>query len=152
MGLKEQIDRDLKEAMRSGDKTRKLALRSLKTAMLNAEKSGEKAHELSDQEIVSIIMKEVKQRRDSIEEYRKGGREDLAADEEAEMKVLGAYLPKMMTEKEIEVKAREVIARVGAQDLHDIGKVMKPLMAELRGKADGAVANKVVRDLLSGRS
>ncbi len=151
MGLKERIDQDLKEAMRSGDKARKMALRSLKTAILNAEKAGKAAHELTDQEILSVIMKEVKQRRDSVEEYRKGGREDLVAEEEAEMRVLEAYLPRMMTEEEIRAKAAEVIAGVGAQGPRDIGKVMKPLMAELRGKADGSLVNKVVRELLSGR-
>ncbi len=149
MGLKEQIDRDLKDAMRSGDRTRKMALRSLKTAILNAEKAGKQARELTEQEIVSVIMKEVKQRRDSIEEYRRGGREDLVAEEEAEMRVLEAYLPRMMSEEEIRAKASEVIARVGAQGPRDIGKVMKPLMAELKGKADGSLVNKVVRRLLS---
>jgi uncharacterized protein YqeY len=149
MSLKDRINADLKDAMKSGDKARVLALRSLKTAILNAEKSGKVAKELSDQEIVIVIMKEVKQRQDSIEEYKKAGREDLVAEESAEMEVLKAYLPRLMTREEIEARASEIIAEVGATGPRDMGKVMKPLMAELRGKADGSLVSQVVKELLS---
>ncbi len=151
MGLKEKINADLKEAMKSGDKHRVMALRSLKTAIMNAEKAGKVAKELTDQEIVSIVMKEVKQRQDSIEEYRKAGRDDLVAEETAEMEVLKAYLPRLMTREEIEARAIQVIEEVGATGPRDMGKVMKPLMAELRGKADGSLVSQVVKELLSKR-
>ncbi len=149
MGLKEKIDADLKEAMKKGDKARVLALRSLKTAIMKAEKSGKVARELSDQEIVGVVMKEVKQRQDSIREYEKARREDLVGEERAEMEVLQAYLPRLMTREEIEARASEVIAELGAAGPRDMGKVMKRLMAELKGKADGSLVSQVVKELLN---
>ena len=149
MGLKERIDADLKEAMKKGDKARVLALRSLKTAIMKTEKSGKVARELSDQEIVGVVMKEVKQRQDSIREYEKARREDLVGEERAEMEVLQAYLPRLMTREEIEARASEVIAELGAAGPRDMGKVMKRLMAELKGKADGSLVSQVVKELLN---
>lgn len=149
MPLKQKIEQDLKEAMKQGDAARKRALRTLMTAISRAERSGNTLRELSDEEIIAIIAKEAKQREESIEAYAKGGREDLVAEEKAELEVLRAYLPRQLTREEIEARAREVIAEVGAKSPRDIGKVMKVLMAEMRGRADGRVVNQIVRDLLA---
>ncbi len=149
MPLKKQIEADLKEAMRSGDAARKRALRTLITAISRAERAGEELRELSDEEILQIIAKEAKKREESIEAYERGGRADLVAEERAELEVLRAYLPRQLTREEIEARAREVIAEVGANSPRDMGKVMKVLMAEMRGRADGRLVNQIVRDLLS---
>ncbi len=149
MPLKQKIEQDLKEAMKQGDAARKRALRTLMTAISRAERSGNTLRELSDEEIIAIIAKEAKQREESIEAYAKGGREDLVAEEKAELEVLRAYLPRQLTREEIEARAREVIAEVGAKSPRDMGKVMKVLMAEMRGRADGRVVNQIVRDLLA---
>ncbi len=149
MSLKERIERDLKEAMKQGDAARKRALRTLMTAISRAERAGSTLRELSDEEIIAIIAKEAKQREESIEAYEKGGRQDLVAEERAELEVLRSYLPRQLTREEIEARAREVIAQVGARSPKDMGKVMKVLMAEMRGRADGRVVNQIVRELLA---
>jgi uncharacterized protein YqeY len=153
MGLREQLAEDLKQAMRDRDGVRKTTIRSVIAGMKKAETeldaSGERVH-LDDDGILGVIAKQAKMRQESIVEYRKGGREDLVAEEEAELAILQAYLPQQLTEEEIEAEARQVIAEVGATAPHDMGKVMKPLMARLRGRADGRVANQIVRELLAG--
>ncbi len=149
MGLKKKIEQDLKEAMKAGDAARKRALRTLITAISRAERAGDTLKELSDEEILQIIVKEAKKREESIEAYTKGGRMDLVEEEKAELEVLRAYLPRQLTREEIEARAREVIAEVGATGPRDMGKVMKVLMAEMRGRADGRLVNQVVRELLN---
>jgi len=148
MNLKERLDADLKEAMRSGDQARKLALRAVKTAVRQAEVAGEKARTLSEQEVLAIIAKEAKRRREAIVEFEKGGRQDLVEKERAELAVLEAYLPKQLTREEIVERARRVIAEVGATSPRQMGLVMRPLMEELRGLADGRLVNQVVQELL----
>ncbi len=149
MSLKERIEADLKEAMKQGDAARKRALRTLMTAISRAERAGSTLRTLSDEEIIAIIAKEAKQREESIEAYEKGGRADLVAEEKAELEILRSYLPRQLTREEIEARAREVIADVGAQSPKDMGKVMKVLMAEMRGRADGRVVSQIVRELLT---
>jgi uncharacterized protein YqeY len=153
MSLREQLMADLKEAMRQRDEVRKRTIRSviaaIKTAETELDSSGERVT-LKDDDILVIIAKQAKQRRESIFEYRKGGREDLVAEEEAELAILQTYLPQQLTWAEIEVEARQVIDEVGASSPGDIGKVMKPLMARLKGRADGRLVNQVVRELLAG--
>jgi hypothetical protein len=150
MTLEERLDADLKEAMRSGDTTRKLAIRAVKTAVTEAKVSGTAAHTLTDADVLAIITRQVKQRRDSIAEFAKGGRTDLIAQEEAEIAVLEVYLPRQLTEAEIRERAQAVIAELGVTDMKGFGPVMKRLTAELRGIADGQVVNRVVRELLAG--
>jgi uncharacterized protein len=150
MTLEERLDADLKEAMRSGDTTRKLAIRAVKTAVTEAKVSGTAAHTLTDADVLAIITKQVKQRRDSIIEFAKGGRTDLIAQEEAEIAVLEVYLPRQLTEAEIRERAQAVIAELGVTDMKGFGPVMKRLSAELKGIADGQVVNRVVRELLAG--
>ena len=150
MTLEERLDADLKDAMRSGDTTRKLAIRAVKTAITEAKVSGTEAKTLSDADVLAIITRQVKQRRDSIVEYNKGGRPDLAAQEEAEITVLEVYLPRQLSEAEIRERAQAVIAELGVTDMKGFGPVMKRLSADLRGIADGQIINRVVRELLGG--
>ncbi len=149
MSLKERIDKDLKEAMLQKDEQRKTALRMLKTAIRRAEV--EKMRELSDDEIIAIIASEAKKRRQSIEEFAKGGRDDLVEQEKRELAILEAYLPRQLTEEEIEQMAREAIGQVGATDPRQVGQVMRVLMPKLKGRADGGLVNRIVREILAGQ-
>ena len=153
MDLRDQLMDDLKEAMRQRDERRKTTIRSVIAAIKKAEteldSSGERVS-LDDEGILLLIAQQAKQRRDSITEYRRGGREDLVAEEEAELAILQTYLPRQLTREEIEAEARRVIAEVGASGPRDMGKVMKPLMARLRDRVDGKEVNQVVRELLAG--
>jgi len=153
MGLREQLANDLKEAMRQRDKDRKRAIRLVIAAISEAETeldtSGQRVH-LDDNGILALIAKQARQRQESIVEFHRGDREDLVAEEEAELAILQAYLPHQLSREEIEAEARQVIAEVGASGARDMGKVMKPLMARLRGRADGQLVNQVVRELLAG--
>jgi hypothetical protein len=148
MPLKEQLQGDLKDAMRQGDKTRRDTLRLVLASLHNAEI--EARDELDDDGVLAVLTKEAKQRRESIEEFRKGDREDKAADEEAELEVISSYLPEALSREEIVAAAKEVIEESGASSMQDIGKVMPALMQRLQGRADGREASEVVRELLSG--
>jgi hypothetical protein len=156
MSLKDQLNADLRDAMRAGEETRKSTLRLLITAIRNAEIPPEGATnvaarlELDDAGVLGVIRREVKQRRDSIDAYTKADRRDLVDKEEAELTILAAYLPAQMSRDEIEAVAREIIQRVGASSPADKGKVMPVIMAELRDKAEGRDINAVVTELLAG--
>ncbi|HDH09366.1 MAG TPA: GatB/YqeY domain-containing protein, partial [Chloroflexi bacterium] len=142
MSLKDKLMEDLKQALREGDERRKSAIRLAMAAIRNAEI--EKRRELDDGELLQIIAKEVKQRRDSIAEFAKAGRQDLIDQEKAELEVLLAYLPRQMTREEIEEAARRVIQEVGATGLSQMGKVMGRLMPQVKGRADGRLVSEVV--------
>jgi uncharacterized protein YqeY len=152
MDLRQQLADDLKEAMRQQDDLRKRTIRSVLAAAKKAEteldSSGERIT-LDNDDILAVIAKEAKQRQESMAEYEKAGRQDLVSEEEAELAILQAYLPQQLDREQIESEARAVIQEVGATGPQDLGKVMKPLMARLRGRADGKLANQVVRDLLA---
>lgn len=147
--LEERLNNDLKEAMRRSDETRKLAIRAVKAAIAQAKVAGAEARELSEQEVLAIIAKQIKQRRESIEEFTKGNRPDLVAKEQAEIEVLETYLPAQLGEEEIRARAQAVIAELGVTDMKGLGPVMKRLTAELKGAADGGTINRIVRSLLS---
>jgi uncharacterized protein YqeY len=155
MSLKDQLNADLRDAMRAGEDVRKSTLRLLITAIRNAEIPPEGATnvaartELDDDAVLNVIRREVKQRRDSIDAYTKAARKDLADQEEAELAVLATYLPAQMSRHEIEAVAREVIQRVGASGPADKGKVMPVIMGQLRDKAEGRDINDVVTALLT---
>ena len=146
MTLKEQFTQDLHNAMRSGDERRKVALRMLITAIKNSEIATGK--ELDDDGVIGVIGREVRQRKESIEEFRKAGRQDLVEKEQAELDVLSAYMPEQMSRQDIEAAARAVIAETGAKGPADKGKVMPVLVNQLRGRADGREINEVVTQLL----
>ena len=160
MSLKDQLNADLRDAMRANDDTRRSTLRMLLTAVRNAEIPPERADtnapaagperlDLNDEAVLDIVRKQIKQRRDSIDVYSKAGRTDLASREEAEVVVLQVYLPPQMSREDIAEAARAVIQRIGARGPADKGKVMGPLMSELRGKAEGGEINAVVTELLT---
>ncbi len=150
MSLKEQLAEDLKDAIRQGDESRKTAIRMVTWAIKNAEVAAGKT--LEDPEVLAIIAKQVKQGRESIEDFKKGRRQDLVDKEAAEMRVLQAYLPPAMGPEEIAAEARKVIAEVGAHGPADKGKVMPVLIARLAGRAEGRVINEVVSALLAASS
>ncbi len=149
MGLKEQIDNALKEAIKNKDEVAKNALRGVITALKNKEKELRK--ELSEQDIIKVLSSQVKQRKDSIEQFRKGGREDLADKEEAEIKVLEAFLPEALSDEELLKLIEECIEEAGAKTPKDMGKVMKLIMPKVAGRADGKKVNELVRSKLSGK-
>ncbi len=151
MTLEEHLDADLKEAMRSGDSVRKLAIRAVKTAVTEAKVAGAEQRALTDEDVLRLIQRQVKQRRDSIAEFAKGGRTDLIGKEEAEIAILEQYLPAQLGEAEIRARAQAVIEELGAADQKAMGPVMKRLTADLRGQADGTLVSRVVRELLSPR-
>ncbi len=148
MSLKEQLAADLKEAMRQRDELRRGVLRMTLAALHNAEIAAGGA--LDEAAGLKVLAKEAKQRRESIEEFRKGGRQDLVEREEGELAVLSAYLPQALSREEIVEAARQVIRETGASGAKDIGKVMPVLMERLRGRADGREVNEVARELLAG--
>lgn len=148
MSLKEKLAEDLKDAMRSRDESRKTAIRMLLTAIKNAEVAA--IRQFDDAEVLAVIAKQVKQRRESIEEFNKAGRQDLVDKEMAEMRVLEAYLPAQMSRDEIVAEAQKVIAELGARGPQDKGKVMGAIMPRLSGRAEGRLVNEVVTELLAG--
>jgi len=149
MSLQQQIDNDLKEAMKAREAERLGVLRMLKAALKNAaiEKGGATAV-LDDAEASAVIRKQVKQRQDSIEGFTKGGRPELAAKEQAEMEVLNAYLPKAMSPEDLASLVAEAIAEAGATSKAQMGAVMKIASAKAAGRADGkALSMEVQRQL-----
>jgi len=146
LNLQEMLMEDLKGSMRRRDELRVSVLRLLRAAIKNAEV--EKLRPLDDSEVLRVIEKEAKQRRESIAEFARGNRPDLVAKEEAELAILMGFLPQQMSRDEVETVASRVVAEVGAKGPGDIGKVMQRLMAEVRGKADGKMVSQVVQELL----
>ncbi len=146
----EKIVRDLKEAMRTKDAPRLQVLRSLKAKILEKEISERKGSDvtLGEDQVREVLLKAAKQRKDSISQYKDAGRRDLAETEEYELGVIESYLPKMMTEDEIRALASKVIGNLEPSSPSDIGKVMGAMMPKVKGKADGALVNRVVRELL----
>lgn len=147
--LELQIDLDLKDAMRNKDNVAKLVLRSVKTALTEEAKSTSQDTVLSEDEVMDVIQREAKRRRDAAAEYEKAGRSDRAAEELAELTVLERYLPQQLSEEEIRTLAREVIAEIDATSMRDMGAVMSAIMPKVAGRADGRSVNQVVRGLLS---
>jgi uncharacterized protein YqeY len=145
--LKQKLTDDLKQAMRDGDTVKRSVIRLTMAAIKNAEIARQTT--LEDADILGVITKEVRQRKESIDAFKQGNRQDLVAKEEAEMAVLEQYLPQQMTREEIVAEVRKVIDEVGAQGLSDKGKVMPQLIAKLKGRADGREINEVVTELLS---
>jgi uncharacterized protein YqeY len=149
MALREKLDEDLKSAMRAKDSLRMNTVRALKSAVKYREI--ELMKPLDDAGILGVLATEVKRRRDSVEQYRAGNRADLADKEEAEIKILQEFLPQQLTAAEVEAKVIEVIARVGAQGPKDMGAVMKALLPDVQGRADGKVVSELVKQRLAGR-
>ncbi len=166
MNIKEQLQQDMKAAMRARDQQRLGAIRMALAALQSAQQamvkqafdsasaagedpSVDNKQELSEQAMQDVLTKEVKRRREAAELFRKGGRNDMADAEEAEIVVLEHYLPRMMTAEELKPLVAEQITKLGASSIADISKVMPVLMKEFKGRADGRVINQVVRELLN---
>lgn len=148
MSLKEQLAADLKDAIRQRDERRRNVLRLTLAALHNAEIAARQ--ELDEPAVLSVLTKEAKQRRESIEEFRKAGRQDLIEKEEPELAILAAYQPQQLSREEIVQAVRKAIEETGASGPGDLGKVMPVLMQQVRGRADGREVNEVVRELLAG--
>ena len=149
MSLKEQLTEDMKTAMKAKaeGKQRLAVIRMVRSAIRQAEIDGKT--ELDDAGVVTIISKEVKSRRDSIEEFKKGGREDLVAQNEAEIAVLMPYLPQQLSEDEVRALVKTAVKQTGASSQKDMGKVMGALMPKVKGRADGKLVNTIVRAMLN---
>jgi len=164
MSLKEQIQQDLNSAIKGKKKIEVSTLRMLNAQILNKEKEKRykitkaepeltekelvKKSQLTDEEVIEVISSEVKKRKESILEFEKGERQDLAEKEKKEIEVLNKYLPEQLSEEEIKKLVKEAIEKVGATELKDMGKVMQELMPQIKGKVDGTTVSKIVKELL----
>ena len=143
MGLRDQIPEDLKSALREKKPLELNVLRMLQASIKNREIDNK--GELDDEQVVQVVASEIKKRRDAVEEFIKVNREDAAETERQEIEILMKYMPEQLSEDEITSKVRDIIAESGAGGMKDLGMVMKPVMTELKGKADGKLINQIVR-------
>lgn len=145
--LKDDIDKDLIDAMKGKDENTLLVLRSLKSALKN--KEIEKQKDLEDADVMGVIQSQIKSRRDSVDMYEKGGRAELAEKEKKEIEILQKYLPEQMSEAEVRELVKKAIADTGASEIKDMGKVMGSVMPQTKGKADGSLISRIVKEELS---
>ncbi|NLS76138.1 MAG: GatB/YqeY domain-containing protein [Chloroflexi bacterium] len=150
MSLSDRLMEDLKQAMRQNDAMRKDAIRMVRAAIQNTEIA--KQHTLDDNEVIEVIRKEVKQRQEAIAMFAQGGRQDLVEQETKQVKILEAYLPQQMSADDIAALAKQAIAAAGAKGPADMGLVMRTLMGQLKGQADGKLVNQVVQKLLNDKA
>lgn len=146
MSLKEQLNNDFKEAMRNRDQLRKNVITLIRSEIKQIEV--DKRIELEEQDIIEIISRQLKQRKDALEEFNKGNREDLAQQAEEEAQILLSYLPEQLSEEEITKIIKETIAETGANSIKEMGKVMAAIMPKVKGIADGKLVNQIVREQL----
>lgn len=149
MSLMEQVEKDIIVAMKAKDALKVSTLRMMKSALGNY-LIGAKKDKADDSEVLSMIGKQAKQRRESLESFEKAGRKDLADKEKAELAILEAYLPKQLTEEELRLEIQKAIALSGAKGPADMGKLMKALMPSIQGKADGRRVQDAIKGLLNG--
>lgn len=149
MALEAQIQKDIMAAMKEKDTVRLNAVRSIKSAILLAKTSEGGSKELTDADIITIIRKLAKQRKEAAEQYTAAGRNELAENEKAEADVLEVYLPKQLSEEQVQARLREIVDRVGASKPSDMGKVMGVATKELAGLAEGKVISAIVKNLLA---
>lgn len=147
MSIFEQVDKDMIKALKGGDKERLTVLRGLKSDLKY--KKIEVGADLTDEQALETLASAAKKRRESIEQFRAGGREDLVKSEEFELEVISAYLPKQLTEEELRQMAEAAIKEVGADSPKQMGLVMKALMPRIKGRADGKLVNRLISELLA---
>ena len=147
MSLKERLADDLKSAMKNKDVIRKNVVQMVRAAVLQVEK--DKKVTLDDEGVLEVIAKQMKQRRDSLPDYEKSGRDDLIAELKAEMDVLTEYLPEQLTREELVVIVEEAVKATGASSMKDMGKIMAAVMPQTKGRADGRLINEIAKELLS---
>ena len=152
MSLKDQVSEDIKTAMKSKDKVRLETVRSIKKVLIEKESTirGQGQETLTEAQELEILIQLAKQRRDSIEQYQKAGRDDLAAQEQAELAIIEEYLPKQLSNEEVSVIIDEIITQIGASSAKDMGKVMGQAMQRLKGQADGKKVQELVKAKLEG--
>jgi hypothetical protein len=148
--LKERLDAELKEAQKAKDTIRVNVIRMLKASIKNREV--EKIGELTEQELLQAVNSQIKTRLEAIDGFRKGGREELAKKEEAEMAILKKYLPEQLSQEEIKALIEKAVIETGAAGPRDMGKIMKALMPDVTGKADGKLVSELVKEKLSSLS
>ncbi len=146
MGLRDRIDADTKVALKAGAKDKVSTLRMLNAALKN--KEIDKRRPLTEEEVIETVRSLIKQRKDSIEQFAKGGRQDLVDKETAEVAVLETYLPQQLAREELEAIVRDAITQTGAQGARDMGKVMKALIPMVGGRADGKLLSELVKNAL----
>ena len=147
MSLLDNIDKDLAQALKGGDRKKVTVLRGLKSDLKY--KRIDKGDELTDADAIDVLSSAAKQRRDSIEQYRAGNRDDLADQEQYELELIQGYLPEQLDEEKLRQIVANVIAEVGAESPADLGKVMKAVMPKVKGQADGKQVNKIAAEILS---
>ena len=147
MSLKEKLADDLKSAMKNKDTVRKNTVQMIRAGVLQIEK--DKKITLDDEGVLDVIAKQLKQRRDSLPDYEKSGRDDLIAELKAEMDVLMEYLPQQLTREELEAIVSEAVRDTGASTMKDMGKIMGAVMPKTKGRADGKIINEIAKQMLS---
>lgn len=145
--LKQKISDDLKTAWKAGETTKKSVLNMLLAAIKNKEIDNK--GELTDEQIIATISTEIKKRKDSVEQYEKGGRPELAEGEKAEIDVLMGYMPEQLSDDEIRAKVKEAMAETGISDVKEMGKLIGAVMAKVKGQADGTVVSRIVKEELA---
>lgn len=151
MSIKQSILEELKSAMKQKEADKLRVLRSLKAKILEKEISERKGGEaeLSDEQVIEVLMKAAKQRKESIEQFEEGDRKDLADKEREELKIIERFLPRMMSEDEVRAEVKKQIDELGATNMSDMGKVMGVMMSRLKGKAEGSTVSRIVKEELS---
>ncbi len=146
MNLSERLNEDMKQAMKSQDKFKLSTIRMVRATIKNLEIDLKRT--LDDNEVLDILSREIKQRKDALQEFEKAGRDDLAANVKAEAEIIAEYLPEQLSEEEIKVIVQQTIQETGATSKAEIGKVMSALMPKVKGRADGKLVNQAVQQLL----
>ncbi len=146
MSLAERLNEDMKGAMKAQDKFRLSTIRMIRAAIKNREI--ELRRTLNDDEVIDVLSREVKQRRDSLQEYEKAGRDDLVRTVSAEIEIISEYLPRPLTPEELEALVKQTAQEVGATSKADMGKLMAALMPKVKGRADGKLVNQLARQIL----
>lgn len=147
MNLNDRLNEDMKQAMRSQDKFRLSVIRMVRSSIKNIEIDQRKT--LNDQDVLDVLNREIKQRRDSLQDFEKAGRQDLVDQMKQELDILTAYMPKQLSEDEVKAIVQQTIQEVGASSKADMGKVMGALMPKVKGLADGKLVNQIVSQLLA---
>ncbi len=162
-GLKQKLQQDLKDSLKAGDSKKRMVIGGIMSAIKNKElekrgklaKAGtdpsklDEGSKLNGEEVLDVVASEVKKRKESIESFESGGRNDLVANEREELDILMGYMPEQMSEDAVREEIKKAISQAGAKDIKDIGKVIGAVMAKVKGKADGSLVSKIVKEELS---
>ncbi|TJY43429.1 GatB/YqeY domain-containing protein [Cohnella pontilimi] len=147
MNLADRLNEDMKQAMKGGEKFKLSTIRLVRAAIKNQEI--ELRRPLDDSELIQVVSRELKQRRDSLQDFQRAGRDDLVANVSAEIDIISQYLPEQLTEEEVKVIVKQTMQETGASSKADMGKLMGALMPKVKGRADGKLVNQIVQQLLS---